>query len=453
MSTVSHDKEKPSDNGMKMNWKSGAVVLGKAEASQPVWRLTCAGDWAAKSDWGEERLLEKRLIEQPESVYGELLPILRDSDLRIVNVETVVADCGQPLAAKAVPERYLIRAREEAIAGLTAVPFDVACLANNHTMDFGEIGLERTIQVLEQAGVRTVGAGTTAQAAEATLHVEVKGIPVGIINVAEGEQCRSIDGGPGAHGLELDAVRRRISEVKQTGAVAIVIFHGGREHVPAPPEYVARDLRAIAAMGAAAVIAHHPHVPQGIEIVGGVPIVYSLGNFVFWQNSPAFYRHCGYVLHLNFSGRTMTGLEITPYVVRRTGIERMGARMRQKFAEDMERVSAVLAHDEALRAVWDAVADEMSGPVLAKALQDGAAGWLEGDPGRTARLCNLFFTPAHRELYISALRRSVEGRLGDSPLWARELVDHWLNYPLAEAEALDECVRGERRSEDGRSNT
>src|SRR5690606_1957830 len=91
-----------------------------------------------------------------------------------------------------------------------------------------------------------------------------------------------------------------------------------------------------------------------------------------------------------------------------------------------------------IRAAWHAVADELVGPAMMKALQDGVSGWLEGDKGRIARLCNLFFTPAHSELYISALRRSVEGRLGDSPGWAKELIRYWLTYPLSEAEALDQ---------------
>ena len=36
-----------------------------------------------------------------------------------------------------------------------------------------------------------------------------------------------------------------------------------------------------AELGADLVIGHHPHVAQGIEVHGGVPIVYSLGNFTF----------------------------------------------------------------------------------------------------------------------------------------------------------------------------
>ncbi len=36
-------------------------------------------------------------------------------------------------------------------------------------------------------------------------------------------------------------------------------------------------------MGAEAVIGHHPHVVQDIELYKGVPIFYSLGNFIFDQ--------------------------------------------------------------------------------------------------------------------------------------------------------------------------
>ena len=38
--------------------------------------------------------------------------------------------------------------------------------------------------------------------------------------------------------------------------------------------------------GADAVIASHPHVPQGWEVYNGKPIYYSLGNFVFEKNPP-----------------------------------------------------------------------------------------------------------------------------------------------------------------------
>jgi poly-gamma-glutamate synthesis protein (capsule biosynthesis protein) len=216
-----------------------------------------------------------------------------------------------------------------------------------------------------------------------------------------------------------------------------VIFHGGREHTPTPPPYVVHDLRAIAEMGPHAVIAHHPHVPQGIELHRGVPIVYSLGNFVFWQTDPAFYRHAGYVVHLDWTGSTITGLEITPYQVHKDGVRLMGANMRAKFAEDMTRVTALLADPAAIEETWNAFIDRMGVEQIARSLETGAQALRTRDLPAASRLLNLFFTPAHRELYIQAMKRVMNGTFGDSPAWAKELVDYWLGYSLAEAVSLD----------------
>src|SRR5690606_20574966 len=120
---------------------------------------------------------EHRMIEDPEAMYGELLPFLQNSDLRVVNVEAVLGDEGEPIA-KGGPN---LKLDERVISGLTSVPFDVACLANNHTLDFGPQGLSRTIQTLEQAGIRTVGAGMNRDEVEKPLIMEVKGTRIGII--------------------------------------------------------------------------------------------------------------------------------------------------------------------------------------------------------------------------------------------------------------------------------
>ncbi|MDF2722492.1 MAG: CapA family protein [Paenibacillus sp.] len=423
----------------EMNWSTGKMNITQGDPAKQPWRMTIAADWGAKQVWGDERLLEDLMIDHPEKVYGDLLPYIRNSDLRIVNVETVLGDHGAPLAAKGQTDtRHLIHADARTVNALTAVPFDIGCLANNHSLDLSAEGLAGTLQVLEQAGIQTVGGGMSGAEAEKPLITEVKGTRVAIINCSEGEQCRSVDGRPGAYGLELHRVQSQIRELQQTDAVIIVIFHGGREHTPTPPPYVVHDLRAIAEMGAHAVIAHHPHVPQGIELHHGVPIVYSLGNFVFWQTDPAFYRHAGYIVHLDFSGSAITGLEVTPYQVHKDGVRLMGAKMKAKFAEDMTRVTALLSNPAAIEATWNAFIDRMGIEPIARSLERGAEGLRTSNRKATSQLINLFFTPAHRELYIQAMQRVLNGTFDDSPAWAKELVHYWLNYSLAEAVQLDD---------------
>lgn len=282
-----------------------------------------------------------------------------------------------------------------------------------------------------------LGAGLTGAEAEKPLITEVKGTRIALINCSEGEQCRSVDGRPGANGLELHRIQEQIRQLRQTDAIIVVIFHGGREHTPVPPPYVVQDLRAIAEMGAHAVIAHHPHVPQGIELHCGVPIVYSMGNFIFWQADPSFYRHAGYIVHLDGAGSVLTGLEITPYYIQKDGVRLMGTKMREKFAVDMERVSAILNDPVEVDDVWNAFIDHFGMESIIHSLEAGAQGLRTGDRKTTAHLINLFFTPAHRELYIQALRRIMSGTHGDSPIWAQELLDYWLQYSLDDALNLD----------------
>ena len=57
------------------------------------------------------------------------------------------------------------------VRGLAGVPFDVACLGNNHVLDFGVRGLRDTIELLHRQRIRTVGAGHTEDAAYAPLRV------------------------------------------------------------------------------------------------------------------------------------------------------------------------------------------------------------------------------------------------------------------------------------------
>ena len=63
--------------------------------------------------------------------------------------------------------------------------------------------------------------------------------------------------------------------------IVLVFTHGGNEMNPLPSPRVMAMNRAFAEAGASVVINTHPHVPQAIEMWKGVPIAYSLGNFVF----------------------------------------------------------------------------------------------------------------------------------------------------------------------------
>ena len=404
-----------------MDWRTGVWQPSGRQATGTL-RITFAADWAPL------RHYQDRMEAGGAAIFGDLLPVFEASHLNIVNVESVLGEKGSPIP-KAGPN---LRGSERSVRALAEAPFHVACLANNHTLDYGPEGLEHTLTVLAGAGLRTVGAGTSGAAAAAPLVLEAGGLSVGLINCAEGEECRSVGGGPGVYGLDVHAVAAQIGELRARCDVVLVVFHGGREHTPLPPPYVVRDLRRLAEAGATAVIAHHPHVPQGVEIHRGVPIAYSLGNFAFWQENDLFYRHAGYLVTLDVAGSEVARLELVPYLIEREGLRKMPEGLREAFLADLESVSEPLRDDASVEAAWEAFVDRFGLKGLAAILRRHLD-LVETDPvSAAARLKNLFFTPAHSEFFINGLGRAAANRLGSAPPWAARLVERWLTLKYEE---------------------
>lgn len=363
--------------------------------------------------------------ENPIAVYGDIPPLLREGALNIVNVECVLGDAGEPIL-KAGPN---LRGEPATARSLIEAGFHVATLANNHTLDFGPEGLRQTLEVLKQAGLKTVGAGMSGQEAARPLIVDMKGRRVGILNCSEGEACCSWEGRPGAHGFDVPALIEQIHELKSAADIVLVIFHGGREHAPMPPMYVVKGLRALAQAGAHAVVAHHPHVPQGMENHHGVPIFYSLGNFLFYRKAPAFFQNTGYLVHLDFSGSRLAGWAITPYRLTDRGIFQLKGEAKASVLGDLKRVSDLLGDPKAIADAFCAFVDQFDAKAIFEMFETLITLSKENPMLAAARLHNLFFCPAHEQLFLNGLKRISRGELGNSPHWARDLVADWGHRP------------------------
>lgn len=394
------------------------------------YRITIGSDWAPI--WAYEPVLR----DHPTAVYGDTLPILQESDLNVVNVECVLGDAGAPIPK---PGPCLRGDEALAIPALTAVPFHVATLANNHAMDYGPESLAATLRILQAAGLRTVGAGPDpARAAEPLL------LPGGehfsslaIVNFGEGEACASLDGRPGVNVYDLEIQEEQIRALKRAGHLVIAIFHGGREHAASPPPFVVKGLRRLARAGADAVVAHHPHVPQAVEISDGVPIAYSLGNFVFLNPAAGNLQRIGYLVHLDVSRGKITAATLTPYRMNDGGLRVLAGDELQRFLDDLRQLSAFLTSPDAVEALWNAFIDE-SGYFhdgrreevhAEQAIIERIAQPLEmyaSEPAKAiAYFHHYFFCPAHREFFHRAFQRLKLGTFGNSPEWARRWVKKW----------------------------
>ena len=235
-----------------------------------------------------------------------MLPLLRSADLRIVNCECALTAARKPVWKSGAT----FKGEPRHVKGLTVVPFEVACLANNHVFDYGLPGFRESLDVLHRNGIRTTGAGLTEEQACAPLALTCNGNRISLINVSEGEDLTAARGGPGVCGWDLAATLAAIRQRKKNGDFVLVIAHCGLEYIPYPPPYVVAAFRSMVDAGADCVIGHHPHVPQGIEWYQGRPIAYSLGNFVFYQHTDLYYRKVGFCIRLKLAGNALASLEM-----------------------------------------------------------------------------------------------------------------------------------------------
>ncbi len=214
---------------------------------------------------------------------------LRAADLSVVNLEGPLTAGG-----KRLPKNFNFRASPHLAAALSRAGIGAVSLANNHTMDFGPVGLEDTLAALRREGIAAFGAGATLPAARRGVVVERRGMRIGLLGyLFLGEpslEPREVFAGPrrpGAAGHPASAaaveamVREDVPRLRTAADVVVVSFHWGREKRYEPEPYQQRLGRAAIEAGAALVLGHHPHVMQGIEAYGGGLIAYSLGNFVF----------------------------------------------------------------------------------------------------------------------------------------------------------------------------
>jgi poly-gamma-glutamate capsule biosynthesis protein CapA/YwtB (metallophosphatase superfamily) len=115
-------------------------------------------------------------------IWGDALKELEKEkvDLRIINLETTITTSNNFL-----PKGINYRMNPKNIDVLKVFKVDVACLANNHILDFGEEGLLETIETLKKNGILTVGAGKNIK--EASKPAVIKIDPFRKVRVESGK--------------------------------------------------------------------------------------------------------------------------------------------------------------------------------------------------------------------------------------------------------------------------
>ncbi len=257
---------------------AGAMAAPTAQAADAI---TAPEPHVSIAFVGDVMLADRigQRIRQGHDPFQPFAPLLDRADVRVANLECVVAQGGAPL-----DKPYTFRAHPRVLP-LLRRHVDAVSLANNHSGDFGAQAFAEMLGRLRSAQLPFFGGGHNLAEAHTPLVIERKGLRIALLGYDEffPRQFEAGHDHPGVAWSEDEQVVRDIRRAREVHHADIVIpfMHWGEEHRPLANDRQRALARLMIDAGADAVVGTHPHVVQDIESYRGKPIVYSLGNFVF----------------------------------------------------------------------------------------------------------------------------------------------------------------------------
>lgn len=274
-------------------------------------------------------------------IWGDALEELEraGTDVRIINLETSITTSEDYWPDKPV----LYRMRPQNIGCLTVARIDCCCLANNHVLDWGYVGLEETLETLERAAVAGAGAGRTATeaAAPAVLDVAGKGR---VVLFALGSPSSGVPypwgatkKGPGVkllHDLSEKSARRLASQIRQVrrpGDVIIASIHWGLNWGYSIPDQQIDFAHRLVEAGVDIVHGHSSHHVKAIEVYRRRLILYGCGDFLTdYEGIGGYERFRGdlalmYLVKADPGGGQLVEARLVPLQSRRFRLRRVSA--------------------------------------------------------------------------------------------------------------------------------
>lgn len=266
------------------------VVEGETDVT-----ITFGGDCTLGGETGGGARRFADIVTEKGNAYPfeNLYPLFSADDLTLVNLEGVLSN--QKLDK--VKKEFNFKGKSAYTAILSQGGVEAVTLANNHAMDYGETGKADTIAALTAADIGYCDETTV-------MVLEKDGVRVGIT--------------ASVMGLNRERFLKQVEALRNLGCAAILhVMHMGVEYADTLTDAQTATAKYLAENGVALVVGHHPHVVQGVDVIGNTTVAYSLGNCVFGGNTdPRDYDAVLLGATLRFAEGQLTGTRITLWPIR-----------------------------------------------------------------------------------------------------------------------------------------
>lgn len=222
-----------------------------------------------------------------QNAFNErLLQEMASADIFMLNNEFTFTNRGEATADK----KFTFRAKPENVSLYQEIGVDIVSLANNHAYDYGEISVLDTLDTLEQADIKAVGAGRNIGEASETVYMQAGSYKIAFLAATQIERNPTPDTKgateeqPGVFRCNKpDLLVERLKEAKQNSDFVVLYIHWGTESTTELDELQRSQAQLYTESGADIIIGNHSHCLQRIAYINNVPVIFSLGNF--WFNS------------------------------------------------------------------------------------------------------------------------------------------------------------------------
>ena len=214
---------------------------------------------------------------------------ISSADIAIANLEVTLA--GAPYSG------YPAFSSPVALAvALQDAGFDLLVTANNHILDRGATGLERTIDVLDSLGIAHTGIfkNLSQRKTSHPLIMEKNGFRLAFLNYTYGTNMSIAKPPVIVNYLDTLQIAADLHSARELRADYIIAcVHWGEEYQNKENETQRRQAEFLARHGCNLIVGSHPHVVQPIKKIAGntgdsTLVAYSLGNFIsnqYWRHS------------------------------------------------------------------------------------------------------------------------------------------------------------------------